>query len=200
MSMNQDFQRSKECLVPSPRLRILYNLYLIIIVWLAILPWFIPLALFSTPEISLLMGVPLLAVVLLALWWIPRYYSSIRYMLQEEEICWKRGVWFRQTGIVPYNRITNVDIIQGPLSRLFGLSSLRIQTAGYSAQASAELVLAGIDNPEEIREVIMGHVHSKYPGAVETFQGVAEGERTLDRDVLSELIRIRMLLEKGQQK
>ena len=198
--MNQDFQRSQGSLVPSSRLRTLYNLYLIIIVWLAILPWFIPLALFSSPAVSLVVGVPLLAIVLLAIWWIPRYYSSITYMLQKEEICWKRGVWFRQTGIVPYNRITNVDIIQGPLSRLFGLSSLRIQTAGYSAQASAELVLAGIDNPEEIREIIMRHVHSKSPGAVETFQDEADIERMPGRDILDELIRIRMLLEEKQQK
>jgi len=198
--MNWDFQKSGDGLVPSPRLRTLYNLYLILIVWLAILPWFVPLAVYSPPEVTLLVGVPLLALVLLALWWIPKYYSTIRYILQEKEICWKRGVWFRQTGIVPYNRITNVDILQGPLSRLFALSSLRIQTAGYSAQASAELVLTGIVNPEEIRGIIMRHVHSHPPLAVETYEEEGENDKTSGSDILIELVRIRKILEEGQKK
>ncbi|MDD3091663.1 MAG: PH domain-containing protein [Methanoregulaceae archaeon] len=197
--MDQDLRESGDGLVPSPRLRTLYNLYLILVVWLAILPWFIPLALFSPPIVSLLVGVPLLALVLLAAWWIPKYYQTILYTLQEEDICWRRGVWFRQTGIVPYNRITNVDIIQGPLARIFGLSSLRIQTAGYSAQAPAELVLAGIVNPEEIRDIIMGHVHSQSPLAVETYGG-SRSEGASIRELHGELVRIRTLLEEGQKR
>ncbi|MEM2082887.1 MAG: PH domain-containing protein [Nitrososphaerota archaeon] len=33
------------------------------------------------------------------------------YKLTEDEIIWKRGVWFKSTGIVPYNRITNIDVV-----------------------------------------------------------------------------------------
>lgn len=197
--MNQDFRETRKSFVPSPRLRTLYNVYLIIVVWVAILPWLIPLAIFSPPWVSLLVAVPILAIVFLVIWWIPRYYSTILYMLQEKEISWKRGVWFRQTGIVPYNRITNIDILQGPLSRLFGLSSLRIQTAGYSAQASAELVLAGIETPEEIRDIIMRHVHSVPPHAVETFEGGDQAEKLPEGAILSELVRIRKILEDGRK-
>ncbi|MFA7154035.1 MAG: PH domain-containing protein, partial [Methanoregulaceae archaeon] len=91
------------------------------------------------------------------------------------------------------------DIIQGPLARIFGLSSLRIQTAGYSAQAPAELVLAGIVNPEEIRDIIMGHVHSQSPLAVETYGG-SRSEGASIREIHGELVRIRTLLEEGQKR
>ncbi|HUU75502.1 MAG TPA: PH domain-containing protein [Methanoregulaceae archaeon] len=193
--MNQDLPESGKSLVPSKRLRSLYNLYLIIIVWIGILPWLIPIALFISPKVTLLIGIPIMAIVLFALWWIPKYYSTIRYILTDKEINWKRGVWFKQTGIVPYNRVTNVDILQGPLSRLFLVSSVRIQTAGYSAQAAAELVLAGIEDPENLREIIMRHIHSGPPGAVETF-AESGNEAEIQKSILAELTMVRKLLEK----
>jgi len=52
----------------------------------------------------------------------------------------------------PYNRITNVDIAQGPLMRFFSFSALRVQTAGYSAQARAEIVLNGIEDAGDLQE------------------------------------------------
>jgi hypothetical protein len=63
--------------------------------------------------------------------WVRLYYVSMWYELRDDEMSWKRGVWFRRTGIVPYNRITNLDVIQGPVMRMLGTSTLSIQTAGY---------------------------------------------------------------------
>jgi membrane protein YdbS with pleckstrin-like domain len=57
--------------------------------------------------------------------WVVLYYKSIWYELREDEMSWKRGVWFRTTGIVPYNRITNLDVKQGPVMRFWGSRSLR---------------------------------------------------------------------------
>lgn len=86
--------------------------------------------------------------------WIGKYYDTIFFELKDDEVTWKRGVWFRMTGIVPYDRITNIDIYQGPLMRYFGFSSIKLQTAGYSAQARSEIILEGIRDAEELRETI----------------------------------------------
>ena len=120
------------------------------------------------------------------------YYRSITYRLTITEITWQRGVWFRQTGIVPYNRITNVDIAQGPLMRSFAFSSLHIQTAGYSGQARAEIVLNGIEDAGALQEKIMGFVRSARPVAVE---GEPEMPPTAEGAILEELRAIRRLLE-----
>jgi hypothetical protein len=45
------------------------------------------------------------------------------YEMRDDEMSWKQGVWFRRTGIVPYNRITNLDVIQGTVMRIRGISS-----------------------------------------------------------------------------
>ena len=129
-------------MTPARTLKTLYVLYLLIIVWAGILPWLIPLAFFSSPLLTLGISLPLLLVIVFALWWIGAYYRTIRYRFTPFEISWERGVWFRQTGIVPFNRITNIDIIQGPISRFLGISLLKVQTAGYALPLLLVMVFA----------------------------------------------------------
>jgi len=186
--------RTNEVFRPAPQLRSLYYVYLVLTFVVAVLPWLLPLV-FATPLwISLLVTIPTLAILLVVAVWIPLYYASEVYRLTPTEIYWKRGVWFRQTGIVPYAKITNIDIIQGPLMRSFGISSLRLQTAGYSGQnATAEIRLNGIEDPEQLRELILVHVRGKKG------TGTAEptvGPGPMDERILAELREMRRLLEK----
>jgi len=99
------------------------------------------------------------------------------YRLTATEITWRRGVWFRQTGIVPYNRITNIDIMQGPLMRMLSISTLRIQTAGYSAQSMAKAGISppGIQDAEALREMILEFVRGNRPVATESDAGIQAG-------------------------
>lgn len=144
--------------------------------------------------------------------WAYLYCRTVSYLLTPPtEMTWGRGVLWKQTGIVPpYNRITNVDIIQGPVMRLFGISNLRIQTAGYSANQLAEIKLQGIrDPPEPLRAVIMDFVRSGHSIAAvtgaETITGsssVSSGSRTQGTDavVLQELRDITMVLKRIEEK
>jgi len=99
--------------------------------------------------------------------------------------------------IVPYNRITNIDIVQGPISRCLGIASIRIQTAGYSARQCggmlAEIRIEGMEQFEELRELIMGFVRGKKPLAVETY------EEDINSKILNELVKIRELIENLQE-
>ncbi len=179
--------RTGEAFGPAPQYRSYLYANLVLIVVIFVLPWLLPVIVFA-PNTGIGTGVPTLAVILFVLFWIPRYYRSITYRLTATEITWRRGVWFRQTGIVPYNRITNVDVAQGPLMRYFSFSGLHIQTAGYSGQARAEIVLAGIEDAGDLQEKIMGFVRREEPVAV-------EGEPEAGDAVLRELRAIRRLLE-----
>jgi membrane protein YdbS with pleckstrin-like domain len=154
--MPEDTQKVLREVLPGRTLRTLYIIYLLIIVWAGILPWLIPFAFFSSPLITLGISLPLLLVVFFALWWTGAYYRTIRYRFTPFEILWERGVWLRQTGIVPYLRITNIDIIQGPISRFLGISCLIVQTKGHAPGSSSatELKIDGITEPEILREFI----------------------------------------------
>jgi len=179
---------------PSPQLRALYFVYFIFFVLLMVLTTALPLLIFGDWPVQFATLAVFVPFVLFTAWWIPLYYATLIYHLSKTEIFWRRGVWFRQTGIVPYNRITNIDVIQGPLMRYFGVSSLRIQTAGYSAQATAEIRLHGIEKPEELRDLILGFVRGSPPVAAETYD--LKEEKDTAQQMLVELREIRTLLER----
>ncbi len=137
-----------------------------------------------------------LAVILFFIW-VSLYYQSMWYELREDEMSWKRGVWFRKTGIVPYNRITNLDIRQGPVMRALHISTLSIQTAGYSGQAVPEIRIEAIVQAEELREFIRSKVRAC------NGDGTGSGSSrlpppTIDMEILSELRTIRSILEQGK--
>ncbi len=176
---------------PSAQLKTLYKTYLGIIFPIVFLPWYVPL-LIKGPVVAIFgVLIPVVIVVAFLLYWIPRFYSTISYVLTENEIVWRRGVWFKNTGIVPYNRITNVDIAQGPISRNLGIAALKLQTAGYSGQEKAEIKLEGIEDFEQLREFIMNFVRGRTPQAVESYAG----EEDTNAKILKELTRIRELVE-----
>lgn len=55
------------------------------------------------------------------------------YLLREKDISYKRGLIFYKQISVTFNRIQHVEVSQGILAKLFGLSSVKIFTAGGSA-------------------------------------------------------------------
>ncbi len=183
---------------PAPQFRTYSYAYLVAIAFI-VLVLEAPAVLADPLVFGTFLAAPTLALILFAAYWIPLYYESIVYQLTVAEITWKRGVWFRQTGIVPYNRITNIDIMQGPVMRIFGISSLRIQTAGYSAQAQAEIRIQGIEQPEALRELIMRFVRSTTPVATEGAPEAAPRATGVDV-VVQELRAIRHLLEEQVKK
>jgi membrane protein YdbS with pleckstrin-like domain len=193
---------------PAPQLRTLYFIYLLLGILIGVLPWCVPLVLYI-PRVSdnapfiiaVFVLLPLLAVLGFIACWIPRYYGTIRYKLTNDEVVWQRGVWFRQTGIVPYNRITNIDTIQGPISRMLGIAALRIQTAGYSGQQTrAEIGMNGIEHFEELRALLMSFIRGKKPAAVETYEAEEIETATGTGEIHRELVRIRELLEQVLRK
>lgn len=55
------------------------------------------------------------------------------YLLREKDISYKTGLIFYKHISVTFNRIQHVEVSQGILAKLFGLSAIKIFTAGGSA-------------------------------------------------------------------
>jgi membrane protein YdbS with pleckstrin-like domain len=183
---------------PSPKFRLWYGIN-VVLVALLIAACYLVFALFTTLPWILHLAVAVLIVVPLGLFlaWTSLYYASMEYELRDDELSWRRGVWFRQTGIVPYSRITNIDIRQGPIMRALGISNLAVQTAGYSGQMTSEIVLEAMEHAEDLRLTMRARIRSAAGG-----DGTGSGPVTprpvpgdTDVEILDELRRIRALLE-----
>ena len=161
---------------------------------------YVPVALFSDMPAVFSVVIPGGTLLLLVLfwYWVGLYYESMWYELREDEINWKRGVWFRTTGIVPYNRITNLDVRQGPFMRYLRISNLAIQTAGYSGQAVPEIRIEAIEHAEELRELLRSMVRNSPAHGDGTGSGTPSSisSSPVDQQILGELKGIRSLLEK----
>ncbi len=188
-------------------LKTLYQVYLAIVLLGGFLWWMIPVVAFimlSWIEAGIMIAfsffVPILVAVAITLYWIPKFHSSICYVLEDDKIAISRGVWWKTESFVPYNRITNVSLYQGPISRHFGLGKLSIQTAGFSGTSSsggkaAEAVIFGIKNFEEVKDVVMKFVKGMKPEAVKA-EAEVKPVKDIDQQILAELRKIRKSLEK----
>ena len=102
--------------------------------------------------------------------WAGLYWKNYSFKLQQDRIVIKRGVIGKRTANIPYERIQNVNEWRGILDRIFGLYTLRIETAGgvqmggagYGAMMNlAEGNIQGIKNPKPITEYIMSRVKGR---------------------------------------
>lgn len=107
-------------------------------------------------------GLFLIAAIILlgVLFWIPAFFRSLEYTIEDEFVSGKKGVFWRKTTSIPYFKITNVDVTQGPVERAFGIGKLHCQTAGVAGPQGqmAELKLMGIKNLEEVKNHILDRI------------------------------------------
>ena len=141
-----------------------------------------------------------------ALWWVPAmllagpYYHSLSYEIQDDQVVMHVGIWTKAVKHVPYRTVTNLTVKQGMLDRLFGLGTLDIQTAGMSGTNSAEQSLAGLDNAQEVYELVAAELR-RFRGGMEPTAAAIEGDGSAQTGdvtlahVLEELRAIRRAVE-----
>ncbi|WP_462156890.1 PH domain-containing protein [Pseudoalteromonas sp. GB56] len=83
-------------------------------------------------------------------------YVSFRrtgFAIRQQDILYRRGVFWQTTTILPFSRIQHSEIHHGPLQRLWQLSTLQLFTAGGHG---ADLAINGFtqDQSQSLRDVI----------------------------------------------
>lgn len=177
-----------------------FTILVFLVLYICLTVWIPPIFLDINPAMFIplwvLIAVIAVGIIIWILVWSSLYYKTVVYQLNTTEIIWKRGVFFRQTGIVPYNRITNVDIVQGPLMRIFGVYNLKIDTAAGSGNNKAEIRLEGMSDPEPLRAMIMDFVRGSVPACSAVEADYTSSEKSADiRALTAEVREIRKLLE-----
>jgi uncharacterized protein len=103
---------------------------------------------------------PGLATILVALvggllaWWYPRAdYRYWRYEVAEDALELRHGILRRVHSAIPYFRVQHIDVTQGPVERLVGLSQLVIHTASAGTDATIPGIAAR--EAEDLRRRIL---------------------------------------------
>ncbi|GEM_PF-5124958 len=161
---------------PDPRVRIAWTLkgFFIALFFMAIFSgWMMPILAdkiveYIGRECFLMVGIALLIPLVIAIVWASLFYDRYTFMVNHEGIHINRGILWKRSVIIPYERVQHVTITRGPLEILLGIASLNIFTAGTASigggfgpamnMMAAEGSIPGLRNPELFREYIMGHV------------------------------------------
>ncbi|WP_417347081.1 PH domain-containing protein [Ferrimonas sp.] len=124
-------------------------LALMMVVFALALPW--------------LLAAGLCLTLLLTLWVYISQLGAKRlgYMVREQDIVVRRGIFWRRHTCLTLSRLQHITLSQGPLERLYGLSTLRGFTAG---SPHAEITIAGLpsDQAEQLRQHLMAKAGSRH--------------------------------------
>jgi putative membrane protein len=95
------------------------------------------------------------------LWY--RYFS---YELRPKELVIMKGIIKKHIAVISYSRIQNIDIVMTLLERLFGLATIKIQTAGKSGVAGAEGLIPGLRKQRafQLRKILLSYANQKEMG------------------------------------
>jgi len=76
------------------------------------------------------------------------------YALREKDIMYNEGIVWHTSTVIPFNRVQHCEISQGPIERMFGLSELKVFTAGG---ASSDMSIPGLEpeTAERLKEYIV---------------------------------------------
>jgi membrane protein YdbS with pleckstrin-like domain len=146
---------------------------------------------------SLVIAVLGFVTVVLIQFYLLAYVKTLRYELSSEDLRLEEGVFWKKRKVIPYHKITNLNTLQGPFERRFGLGHLNVQTAGHGANTSPEGKLVGLAEFDRIKEEVMRKVR--------LVKSEAAAAEDLPRDrsqqeLLKEMLEVLSRIEKNLQK
>jgi membrane protein YdbS with pleckstrin-like domain len=135
---------------------------LILIGWVVLL-YFKPFiaALVAAPALALAIVPDIIAYVAIHL-----RYDCTWYVVSPRSLRVRTGLWKITEQTITYENVQNVNVSRGPVQQLFGIATLRVSTAGAGqtdasgSSSGNTAVLEGIDNPAELRTIIMDRVRA----------------------------------------
>ena len=90
-----------------------------------------------------------------------RIYRRLRYGLSERLLRVVRGWLFHTDTIVPLVRVQHLDVVRGPMDKMFGTATLVLHTAGTH---NSTVTVPGLapERAAAIRDIIREHVRTDF--------------------------------------
>lgn len=131
--------------------------------WALVLVWSSPIAwILALPALLIAVVPDILAYIAIHL-----RYDTMWYVATDRSLRVRRGIWVIAEHTITYENVQNAYVQRGPIEQLFGIATLVVETAGASDgesenpfAAGNQAVMQGLDNPEEIRDLILERVRA----------------------------------------
>jgi uncharacterized protein len=99
---------------------------------------------------------------LIVLFWIPPFHKSLLYEINDDSVVISKGVFWKIKTAVPFSKIANVNIKQGPLQKIFKLGTVNIIAAEDEDHRLSypDIQFVDIKLAEETRSEILRRIKS----------------------------------------
>ena len=91
---------------------------------------------------------------IIAPYFINKYFNRLECELTSRSLRFKKGFIIQIEKTIPLDKIQDLTFREGPLLKKFGLSILKVETAGNSGAGAADLSLIGIVDAHEFRQMV----------------------------------------------
>lgn len=126
--------------------------------------------------------IPFYAVV--AYIYLKKYFKRLECELTTRSLRFKKGYIFQTERTIPLDKIQDLTFKEGPLLKYFGVSILRIETAGNTGQGAADLSLIGIVDASEFRNLVFDQrdkvTDNQHSGPESRIESGSEVESSID--------------------
>ena len=93
---------------------------------------------------------------LIARMFVDRHLANMSCALTEHTLDIKKGIWNKTESTIPLEKITDLQLFQGPIMRYFGLHGFKVETAGQSSPTGGSLVnIVGIVDTKDFRRAVL---------------------------------------------
>ena len=123
-------------------------------------------------------------------------YDLRWYVITDRSLLIREGVWVVREITITFANAQNVRVTQGPLQRLFGFSNVEVDTAGgggtgpHGEQSTRphRAVLRGLDNPGQVRSLILEQLRRHRTAGLGDPDDQAAGHPILTPSLLDEIL------------
>ncbi|MDI9341810.1 MAG: PH domain-containing protein [Sediminibacterium sp.] len=132
-------------------------------------------------------------------WLSSKFYNTLSCELSEKHLKFGAGLLFQVEKTIPLENIQDLSFIGGPVLRAFGLTILKLETAGGGAHNQQNLMkIIGMDDAHEFKHLILEQREKLKHQFAGTTSNAVGSELTVLQDIKAELSAIKELLQ--QQK
>ena len=86
-------------------------------------------------------------------WFYRKRVNALRYCFVNKALRIESGLLFRSRKTIPYEKITSLELEQGPILRYFDTWIINVQTAS-TGSGTPEAVLLGVIHPKQVRDEV----------------------------------------------
>jgi putative membrane protein len=129
-------------------------------------------------------------------WLSGKFFKTLKCELSEKNLYFSKGMIIQVSKTIPLENIQDVSFLGGPILRSFGLTFIKVETAGGGGHHGSNIMsIPGVEDAEGFKNMILlqrEKVMKEKRGVIST----STNDSALLTDIKNELVQIKELLAK----